>query len=152
MEISEAFNKHFTEMGPNLASKLIESTRRYNDYINPANSVFHLNSINIPGVLHLLENLPINKAAGLDKIPCHLVKLAAPIIPKSIWFICNQSIDTGIFPSDLKAARVTPIFKSNEKVDLNNYRPISVLSPIAKVFERLVYTQLKIRMWIAITG
>ena len=49
---------------------------------------------------------------------------------------------SGIFPDDWKCARVTPLFKQGETSDLNNYRPISVISVIAKVFERIVYDQL----------
>ena len=48
---------------------------------------------------------------------------------------------SGIFPDDWKCARVTPLFKQGEASDLNNYRPISVISVIAKVFERIVYDQ-----------
>ena len=49
---------------------------------------------------------------------------------------------SGIFPDDWKCARVTPLFKQGEASDLNNYRPISVISVLAKVFERIVYDQL----------
>ena len=49
---------------------------------------------------------------------------------------------SGTFPDDWKCARVTPLFKQGEASDLNNYRPISVISVIAKVFERIVYDQL----------
>ena len=49
---------------------------------------------------------------------------------------------SGIFPDDWKCARVIPLFKQGESSDLNNYRPISVISVVAKVFERIVYDQL----------
>ena len=49
---------------------------------------------------------------------------------------------SGIFPDDWKCARVTPLFKQGESSDLNNYRPISVISVVAKVFGRIVYDQL----------
>ena len=52
------------------------------------------------------------------------------------------SLLSGIFPNDWKFARVTPLFKQGEASDLNNYRPISVISVIAKVFQRIVYDQL----------
>ena len=48
---------------------------------------------------------------------------------------------SGIFPDDWKCARVTPLFKQGEASELKNYRPISVISVIAKVFERIVYDQ-----------
>ena len=49
---------------------------------------------------------------------------------------------SGIFPDDWKCARATPLFKQGEASDINNYRPISVISVIAKVFQRIFYHQL----------
>ena len=64
----------------------------------------------------------------------------SPLLLKSDLFY--QSLTSGIFPDDWKCARVTPLFKQGERSDLNNYRPISVIPVIAKVFERIVYDQL----------
>ena len=57
-------------------------------------------------------------------------------------YLFNKSQMSGIFPDDWKCARVTPLFKQGESSDLNNYRPISVISVVAKVFGRIVYDQL----------
>ena len=54
----------------------------------------------------------------------------------------NQSISLGTFPDDWKCARGTPLFKQGDRDDLNNYHLISVISVVAKVFERIVYDQL----------
>ena len=54
----------------------------------------------------------------------------------------NQFLSLGIFPEDWKCARATPLFKQGNRDDMNNYRPISVVPIIAKVFERIVYDQL----------
>ena len=70
-----------------------------------------------------------------------MTKGVAGIISESLSIIFNKSLISGIFPDDLKNARVTPIFKSGERSDVNNYRPISVLSVIAKVFEKIVFKQ-----------
>ena len=83
-----------------------------------------------------------NKASGLDKLPVKLVKIAAPYITKSLTAIFNRSISTGIFPCDWKVAKVTPIHKDGDKSDMDNYRPISVISIIAKIMEKLVHSQL----------
>ena len=56
--------------------------------------------------------------------------------------VFNQSVSLGILPDVWKCTRVTPLFKQWDRDDLNNYRPISVISVVAKVFERIVYDQL----------
>ena len=56
--------------------------------------------------------------------------------------IFHQSISQGIFPDDWKCAKVTPLYKQGDRDDLNNSRLISVISVMAKVFERIVYDQL----------
>ena len=51
----------------------------------------------------------------------------------------NESLKSGVFPSELKIARIIPIFKSGDPSLLNNYRPISVLSFFSKIFKKIVY-------------
>ena len=89
-----------------------------------------------------MNHLNKSKAAGLDKISARVIRECADLICIPIGDIFNQSISQGIFPDDWKCAKVTPPFKQGERDDLNNYPPISVISVIAKVFERIVYDQL----------
>ena len=56
--------------------------------------------------------------------------------------VFNLSIVKGIFPDDLKIARVTPVFKGGDEKDLGNYRPISVLHCFSKILERIMYNRL----------
>ena len=56
--------------------------------------------------------------------------------------IFNFSITSNIFPDDVKVGKVSPVLKSGDKDDLNNYRPITVLPTIARVFERLLYDKM----------
>ena len=59
-----------------------------------------------------------------------------------ITHIINQSLHSGIFPDNLKLAKVIPIDKKGDNTSLNNYRPISILPSISKVFERVMFDQL----------
>ena len=58
-----------------------------------------------------------------------------------LTFLINSSLKSGVFPSELKLARVVPILKAGDSSDLTNYRPISVLTFFAKVFEKIVYNK-----------
>ena len=80
---------------------------------------------------------------GLDKIPASILRDSNEIIAPYLTYIFNCSIYMAIFPDDWKMARVSPIFKSGSKNDCGNYRPISILPSVAKIFEKLVCDQLK---------
>ena len=70
------------------------------------------------------------------------MKLALPFIENSLAVLLNTSIETSQVLDSWKVARVTPIFKDGDKTDKSNYRPISVLPVISRLFEKLVFEQL----------
>ena len=76
------------------------------------------------------------------KVTLLIIRECADLISVSLRDLFNKSLVSGIFPDDWKCARVTPLFKQGEPSDLDNYRPISVISVIARVFERIIYDQL----------
>ena len=90
----------------------------------------------------LLQNMNTNKASGIDGISAKILKIAAPCISSSLTPIFNQSILTGVFPDDWKTSKVIPIYKSEAKDEMRNYRPISIISTVARIFEKLIYNQI----------
>ena len=108
-------------------------------HIPKTNSVFQLKPVTEGQVLRLLNKLINGKATGLHNIPNRVLKESADIIGPSLTFIFNFSIMSRAFPDDLKMAKVTPAFKGGDRDDLGNYRPISVLPTVARIFEKLVY-------------
>ena len=93
-------------------------------YINELTQEFTFSEITEQDVYQLLLSLSLTKAPGLDKLPATFVKLAAPYIAKALAKIFNESLLTGIFPSDWKVAKVIPVYKSSIKSDMENYRII----------------------------
>ena len=85
-------------------------------------------------------NHKINKS--INKIPANVLRLSADIIAPSLTYIFNLSLDTGIYVDDWKRARVIQIYKSEDRRKCENYRPISILPIVSKVFEREVFRQL----------
>ena len=96
----------------------------------------------IDDVKKVIRKLDASKSCGLDKIPANILKDCNEIIAPYLTYIYNCSISTAIFPDDWKMARVSPIFKAGTKEDCGNYRPISILSTVAKMFEKLICNQL----------
>ena len=79
------------------------------------------------------------KSHDPDNISSFILKTACPVVSKSLVKIFNTSLETGIFPEVWKLARVALIFKTGVKSDMSNYRPISVLSTVARVFEKIAH-------------
>ena len=79
---------------------------------------------------------------GSDGIVSHFIDIASPVISQSHCSIFNFSMNTGKFPDSCKTTRLAPIFKSGKRDDLSNYRPISNLPDLLRLFKRLVYDQL----------
>ena len=86
--------------------------------------------------------------SGLDRhkatidIPNYLIKIASNLLSTPLTSLFNESIESGIVLDIFKISKVTPVFKTGAVTDPGNYRPITVLSPFAKVLERLAYNQL----------
>ena len=108
----------------------------------PAHTTFKFSTIEEEDVTDILRSLKVNKATGADGISARLLKLTAPSISNSLTLLFNHSLQTGSFPDEWKHANVTPVPKSGDKHLVQNYRPISVIPVIAKVFQTLVHKQL----------
>lgn len=149
-EVCETFNDFFTSCVENLRND--NSTKNTNhtklkQFIDKKLSdkdepKFSIPPITITELFDEMMKLDINKSTGLDNIGPKILKLSAPYIVAPLTYIFNRSIDTGIFPNVLKNAKVTPVFKAGEKDMATNYRPISVIPTIAKLFEKHVSTHL----------
>ena len=84
-------------------------------------------------------NLPTKTTTKNDDIPAKILKKRVDIYIKEITFIINDCIEKGIFPDDLKLAHVSPIFRKEDSFQKENYRPVSILPHMSKVFERILY-------------
>ena len=102
--------------------------------------IFSFQPVSVDDVKTVIRDLKNNKSAG-GEIPIQILKESE--FTFGILTNCvNKSIETGCFPDSLKAANITPIFKKDDPLDKANYRPVSILPLISKVYERLIYNQL----------
>ena len=94
-------------------------------------------------ILHILNSLDPNKATGPDEIGNALLRIAALGIHKAVCKLVNLSLSLGQFPSSWKLANVVPIFKKGDTHNVSNYRPVSLLSCLPKLAERVVAKRLR---------
>ena len=144
-DIANHFNNFFSNIGANLSSsiKLHDSNAAFTDYLNnPTDHRFTFSQINEREVLSIINKLKNKFYREKMEYPINLLKSIKSEISEAIAIIINQSILTGIFPDQLKLAKVKPLYKTGDKSCLNNYRPISLLPTISKIFERVMYKQL----------
>ena len=101
-----------------------------------------MNLIGEEDVVNVIDKLPSKTSSGVDGISTNLLKDIKYIISKPLTLIINQCLETGIFPSKLKVAKVIPILKRGDETIFDNDRPISILPAILKVFERIIFNQI----------
>ena len=152
-KVSETFKNYFLNIASNLVKKLPNAPKIFttethlfksyytNKNINP--NSFSFQNISENFVYNELAKLNPNKSTGPDGINARFLKDGASELKFVITFIINLSISNNEVPTELKKARVQPLYKKNDKLQVSNYRPISILNVVSKILERAVYVQLE---------
>lgn len=138
---AEYINKHFNVVGKTLAQDITPNIHQFENYF--ASLPSQPNSIGIiepePSEIEsIITNLKSDSAAGWDKIPTKFIKIAKKELVPIITHLSVLCFQQGIFPRELKRSIIHPIFKSGDKGDIGNYRPISVLPVLSKILEKLI--------------
>jgi len=103
------------------------------------NDVF-LKKIESSDILDIINSFKDDTAAGLNKVSLKIVRHISKFVVHSVAYIL--SIAQNIFPESLRVADVKPLFKSGDKLSMNNYRPISMLSNFSKIIEKIIKAKL----------
>ena len=141
--IADEFNNFFVNVGPNLAMNIpvVNNAAYVYDYMGQQNlnSMF-INPVNEAEVIRIIKLCKPKDSMDYDDISMWVLSRIAPQVVKPLVHICNLSYSTGIFPSEMKIAKVIPLFKNGNKSDFSNYRPISLLSQFSKILENIYST------------
>ncbi|KAL0859989.1 hypothetical protein ABMA27_010304 [Loxostege sticticalis] len=148
-KICNLCNSFFSSIGAELADKI-----SYEYHLDTSNILMYdhnsshdiilneLKPCDVDELNKIIADLDTNTSTGLDGISPKAIKCIKNIIVEKLAISINKCFKLGIFPDSLKVAKVSPIHKSGSKTDPGNYRPISVLPVISKIFERLLYNRL----------
>lgn len=142
---AEDFNDFFTNIANNLLNVLPQSNidpLHYLHSIERPGTEFSFREVTFNEVRSIINHLNNKKSADIYGLTVPLIKSIKNLIVVPITKLINSCIRTGIFPHVLKRALITPIFKKGDKSHVSNFRPISLLPVISKIFERALASQL----------
>ena len=137
-DISNMFNDYFSKQ-----SNIDDQGKPVPVICSRSKSVFMLPVIESAEVDGILKNLALSKSPGIDGITNEALRKIRPSLqnqPLTVFF--NYCLSNSIFPEIWKRASVIPIFKKGDLTDVSNYRPVSLLSCLSKVLERIVASHL----------
>ena len=143
-QIANTFNNYFTKIGSEIADAVPFIETNPVDYLNPPddNILFDIGFTSPTHIIDIIKSLPPKSSADLTSISTNLLKAIAYQICTPLAHIFTLSLDQGVFPEKLKTCRTVPIFKAGDPHNIDNYRPISLVSTISKVLEKMVATKL----------
>ena len=144
-DIAEAMNDFFLEKVnlirssiPNIPICLLKCK----EIMNGKRCKLSLNHVTVLKVNRFLKGLKNSKSCSFDGLDNFSVRLAADIIDKPLHHVISLSIMQKTFPTLWKSSKIIPLHKKNSRLEAKNYRPVSILSPLSKVAEKIVYEQL----------
>jgi hypothetical protein len=137
--ICNSFNDFF-------ASVHVRNTGVQHIACSPSSScdTIQLNNVEIDNSLvkKYLDSIDVSKGMGSDSIPGIFIKNCSTALSLPLTFIYNRSISDGCFPKLWKKTLITPIYKSGDRAEVSNYRPISKLPIMSKIFEKIIIDQI----------
>ena len=147
-ETSNVFKEFYENLAQSLVDKLpaapnrftLDTTKTFYERMNITGS-FSLLPVDQASVLKMLEQTNPNKASGIDKLPGIFIKDGASLLAAPFTQLINLSISTSTFPDPFKIAKLVALYKKGCKTDPKNYRPVSLLPLLSKIFEKVVHLQ-----------
>lgn len=138
--IANLFGKHYAEHGQELASKL--TATRYGDSIKPIDETIFLGPTTEPEVMKTVESLKSNSSPGADGIRVSTLKEIKAEIVKPLSVIINKIMENGVWPTCFGEGIIKPLYKSGDPSEIINYRPITLISSVAKIAEKIIKTRI----------
>jgi hypothetical protein len=143
-KIADHFNSFFTSIGKKISNDVQNVAVQPEDYINYGRDIpeMMLGNTTHEHILKTIRKFKLKPSCDIHGVSTKMVKFIGPEIAKPLAHVFNLSLMSGTFPEMLKQCRVIPIFKSGSHLECDNYRPISLLSSISKILEKIVAEKL----------
>ena len=140
--IPEKFNTFFTNIiCPSLSKKIPQISKTLDQYFSSADTQINHHDLTLKEFETAYKSLKRNKASGIDNINCNIVLDFFEELKTPLFYICRASLTEGVFPDEMKIAKVIPIFKAGNNLQTEDYRPISIFPVFSKILEKLMYNR-----------
>ena len=143
-DIANRFNNYFVNIGPNLAKKISKPANlSFKKFLkSPSSHLFKFDPVEHSDIIKVIDSLKNKSSFSHDRLSNKLLKTIKHELAVPLTEIINLSIACGQFPDSMKLAKIIPLYKKDDKRDFSNYRPISILPSISKVFEKIMHKQM----------
>jgi len=144
LKIADGFNTFFTRIGLEISDSVPPVDKQPEDYVNYGREIpnMQLGNTTPDHVRKIIKNFKNKHSCDVQGVSTYMMKFVGTEISIPLAHIFNLSLSTGEFPTQLKQCRVIPIFKAGDRLEVDNYRPISLLSSISKVLEKILSEKL----------
>ena len=145
-KVANIFNEFYVNFAPDLAKTIPKSDTPAEDLVlntPQPDDTFSFKEITTDEIQQIIKDLQPKNSSGFDSIPNRLTKGLINCISEPLKIIINKSFKEGKFPSCIKIAKLSPLFKAGDKKEASNYRPINQLSSLSKIIEKACLNQTK---------
>ena len=137
-DTANTFNNYFASIAETTKKSIKYSHKHFTDYLSNQNdSTIFLQPTDKKEIANIISSLNSSKVSGPNSIPYRILFLLKNEVSKQLADLFNLSFTTGVFPFVMKTPKVVPVFKTDSKLDYSNYHPISLLSNIENILEKL---------------
>ena len=142
LKIGNKFNEYFSTIAQKLVDQ-IKTQKKSEEFLDkPNEKSFFMIRTDKNGIEKIIVALNSNKASDIYGMSVDVLKILSPHISQILSEIFNESMSTGIFPDHMKLAMICSVHKGGSKLKISNYRLLSILPILSKVFEKIVQTRL----------
>ena len=149
-ECAETFNNFFINISSSIRisqNSNINFSNNFENYmVSKADNNFNFKPVSLADILKSIDSLNGSAANGEDGISCKFIKKCKPLISLKLQELINNCLSENFFPISLKKSKVIVLHKSDNKENITNYRPISLLPSFSKILERIIHTQIYVHL------
>ena len=141
--IVNIFNNFYGSIAEKTKQKIVNTNHTFHEYLqNPTRNSIYIAPTTTAEIGKIINSLNEAKASGPNSIPVNFLKIINPTFSEIFSKLINECLELGIYPDCVKIASIKPLHKKNSKFEPGNYRPISLLSNIGKIFEKILHDRL----------